>query len=66
VEDAIRELPEEVRKSVMELLHRTDDPVILADIVSQQFIHDIEMRQNLLEMQSPAARIAWLCQALEK
>ncbi len=66
VEDAIRELPEEVRKSVMELLHRTDDPVILADIVSQQFIHDIEMRQNLLEMESPAARIAWLCQALEK
>lgn len=66
VEDAIRELPEEVRKSVMELLHRTDDPVILADIVSQQFIHDIELRQNLLEMESPAARIAWLCQALER
>jgi len=65
VEDAIKELPDEVQKAVMEMLHRTDDPVILADIVSQQFIHDTELRQMLLETESPAARIAWLCQALQ-
>ncbi|MFM2169936.1 MAG: hypothetical protein RI957_165 [Verrucomicrobiota bacterium] len=65
VEDAIKELPEEVQKAVMEMMHRTDDPVILADIVCQQFIHDTDMRQMLLELESPAARIAWLCQALQ-
>lgn len=65
IEDAIKGLPDEVQKAVMEMMHRTDDPVILADIVSQQFIHDTEMRQMLLEMDSPAARIAWLCQALQ-
>lgn len=65
VEDAIKDLPEEVQKAVMEMLHRTDDPVILADIVSQQFIHDTDLRQMLLETESPAARIAWLCQALQ-
>lgn len=64
VEDAIKELPAEVQKAVMEMMHRTDDPVILADIVSQQFIHDTAVRQMLLELESPAARIAWLCQAL--
>lgn len=65
VEDAIKGLPPEVQKSVMDMLHRTDDPVILSDIVSQQFIHDTVMRQMLLETESPAARIAWLCQALQ-
>lgn len=66
VEDAIAELPEAVQKAVMEMLHRTDDPVILADIVSQQFIHDVELRQHLLEMESAAARISWLCKALQR
>jgi hypothetical protein len=65
IEDAIKGLPDEVQKAVMEMMHRTDDPVILADIVSQQFIHDTDMRQMLLELEHPAARIAWLCQALE-
>ncbi|MEN9990371.1 MAG: hypothetical protein RLZZ224_73 [Verrucomicrobiota bacterium] len=64
VEDAIKELPDEVQKAVMEMMHRTDDPVILSDIVSQQFIHETELRQQLLEMPSPADRITWLCQAL--
>lgn len=65
VEDAIKNLSAELQKAVMEMLHRTEDPVILADIVSQQFIHDTQLRQMLLEVESPAARIAWLCQALQ-
>lgn len=65
VEDAIKDLAEEVQKAVMEIMHRSDDPVILADIVSQQFIHDTDARQMLLELEHPAARIAWLCQALQ-
>jgi uncharacterized protein len=65
VEDAIKNLSAELQQAVIEMLHRTDDPVILADIVSQQFIHDAPLRQMLLEVESPAARIAWLCQALQ-
>lgn len=65
VEDAIKGLPEEVQKAVMEMMHRTDDPVILSDIVSQQFIHDTPIRQMLLELEQASARIAWLCQALQ-
>jgi hypothetical protein len=49
----------------MEMIHRTDDPVIIADIVSQQFFHDANIRQHLLEIESPAARISYLCTALQ-
>ncbi len=66
VEDAILNLPEEVQEAVKEMLHRTDDPCILADIVSQQFIQDADLRQHLLEMESPADRITWLCQAMQQ
>jgi Lon protease-like protein len=66
VEDAIRGLPEEVQKAVMEMIHRTDDPVIIADIVSQQFFQDVDIRQHLLEIESPAARISYLCNALQR
>ena len=65
VEDAIRGLPEEVQNAVMEMIHRTDDPVIIADIVSQQFFQDVGIRQHLLEIESPAARISYLCNALQ-
>ena len=65
VEDAVRGLPEEVQNAVMEMIHRTDDPVIIADIVSQQFFHDANIRQHLLESESPAARISYLCTALQ-
>lgn len=66
VEDAIAALPDEVQKAVMEMMNRTNDPVILADIVSQQFIHDPELRQHLLEVEAPAERVSWLCRALQQ
>ena len=65
VEDAILDLPEEVQKTVMEMLNRTDDPVILADAVSHQFFHDPDQRQMLLEQESAATRIAWICRSLQ-
>ena len=37
---------------------------VLADVLSQQFIHDPEDRYELLNMESVAARIAWLCPML--
>lgn len=61
---ATRELPEEVRAAVLELTRHLDDPVILADVIAQQFLHDPDERQDVLEMDSVAARIAWLCRKL--
>lgn len=65
VEDAIQELPDELKSAVMEILNRTDDPAILADIVSQQFFQDPDQRQMLLEETSPATRISWICRSLQ-
>jgi hypothetical protein len=42
-----------------------DDPSILADVMAQQFLHDPDERQDLLEMESAAARVAWICKKFE-
>lgn len=66
VEDAIRSLPDEVQANVFSLLDRADDPGLLTDIVSQQFIHEPDLRQQLLEMDSVGARIPLICEFLRK
>lgn len=66
VEDAIRPLPEEVRAGVFALLDRADDPGLMTDIVCQQFIHEADLRQQLLEMESIGARIPLICEYLRK
>jgi uncharacterized protein len=66
VEDAIRPLPEEVRTGVFALLDRADDPALMTDIVCQQFIHEADLRQQLLEMESVGARIPLICEYLRK
>ncbi len=66
VEDAVRELPEEVRQGVFTLLDRADGPELMTDIVSQQFVHDADLRQRLLEMDSAGDRIPLLCDYLRK
>lgn len=66
VEDAIRALPEEVKDGVFALLDRADGPELMTDIVSQQFIHDPDLRQNLLEMESVGARIPVICEYLRQ
>lgn len=66
VEDAIRQLPEEVRNSVMELLHRADEPALLTDIVAQQFVHEPNLRQRILETDSAGERISMLCEHLRR
>ena len=38
---------------------------ILADVMAQQFVHDPDERQELLEMESAAARVAWICRKFE-
>lgn len=66
VEDAIRELPEDVRKGVLGLIDRADTPELMTDIVSQQFVHDADLRQRLLEMDSVGDRIPLLCDYLRR
>ncbi len=66
VEDAIDDLPAEMQQAINELLHDTDDPAALADIVSQHFIHDPHERQELLEELSASMRISKLCQAIRR
>lgn len=66
VEDAIRPLPEAVKEGVFSLLDRADDPALMTDIVCQQFIHEPDLRQSLLEMESVGARIPVICEYLRK
>jgi Lon protease-like protein len=66
VEDAIRPLPEEVKLGVFALLDSADGPELMTDIVCQQFIHDPDLRQNLLEMESVGARIPVICEYLRQ
>jgi Lon protease-like protein len=64
VEDAIRPLPDEVKSGVFALLDRADDPGLMTDIVCQQFIHEPDLRQHLLEMESVGSRIPVICEYL--
>jgi Lon protease-like protein len=66
VEDAIRPLSEEIQSGVFALLDRAEDPGLMTDIVSQQFVHEPDIRQQLLEMESIGARIPIICEYLRK
>jgi len=66
VEDAVRPLPGEVQGGVLALLDRADDPGLMTDIVCQQFIHEADLRQSLLEMDRVGDRIAVICEYLRK
>jgi Lon protease-like protein len=65
VEDAVRPLPEEVQQGVFALLDRADGPELMADIICQQFVHEPDLRQELLETESVGARIPVICQYLD-
>lgn len=66
VEDAISSLPDEVQTGVLTLLDRAEDPALMSDIICQQFIHDPDLRQELLEMPSIGDRIPIICNFLIK
>jgi Lon protease-like protein len=65
-EAVTRELPAEVRDTLTAMTRQIDDPSILADVMAQQFLHDPDERQDVLEMESAAARVAWICRKFEK
>lgn len=66
VEDAIRPLPQEVQSGVFALLDRAEDPALMTDIICQQFIHDPDLRQRLLEMDRVGERISVICEYLRE
>jgi len=66
VEDAVSGLPEDVQSGVFSLLDRADEPGLMTDMVSQQFVHDADLRQKLLEMESIGSRIPLLCESLRQ
>ncbi len=66
VEDAVRPLPEELQSGVFALLDRADEPGLMSDIICQQFIHEADLRQELLEMASVGDRIPVICEYLRK
>ena len=64
VEDAVRPLPDEVQAGVFALLDRADEPGLMTDIIAQQFIHEADLRQRLLEMDLVGERIPEICEYL--
>lgn len=66
VEDAMKDLPQEARDGVFSLLDRADEPGLMSDIICQQFIHEADIRQSLLEMESVGDRIPVICSYLRK
>ena len=64
VEDAVRPLPEEVQAGVFALLDRADEPGLMTDIIAQQFVHEADLRQRLLEMDLVGERIPEICEYL--
>lgn len=65
VEDGIAHLPVEVRTGVMTLLDQADEAGLMADVVAQQFVHEPDFRQKLLETVSVGKRISLLCEFFE-
>ena len=61
VEDAISSLPPLVKDGILGLVDRADNPDLMTDIVSQQFIHDPDLRQRLLEIDAVQDRIPLIC-----
>ena len=51
---------------VFALLDRAEDPGLMTDIVCQQFIHEADLRQKLLEMDLVGDRIPVICEYLRK
>ncbi len=62
VEDAISGLPENVREGVLGMLDQADQAGLMADLVAQQFIHEPNLRQALLETETVGEQIRMLCE----
>ncbi len=66
VEDAIGGLPQDVRVNVLSLLDQAEDAGLMSDLVAQQFVHEPDLRQRLLETPSVGERVSLLCGFFQK
>ena len=66
VEDGIAGLPTEVRVNVLSLLDQADEAGLMSDLVAQQFVHDPDLRQRLLETPDVGVRVSLICGFFEK
>ena len=66
VEDAIQELAPDVRAGVLGLLDEADDPALMSDLVAQQFVHDADLREELLQTVRVGERVRMLCEFFQK
>jgi Lon protease-like protein len=66
VEDGITGLPEEVQAAVFAMLGQADEAGLMADLVAQQFVHDPDLRQELLETTATGDRVRLLCEFFAK
>lgn len=62
VEDGISGLPEDVQAGVMALLSQADEAGLMADLVAQQFVHEPDLRQRLLETPATGDRVRMICE----
>lgn len=65
VEDATEKLPEDIKSGVATLLEQADEPALMADLVAQQFVHEPDLRQILLEAKSVGEMMSLLCAYFE-
>ena len=64
VEDTISGLPAEVREGVVAMLGQAGEAGLMADLVAQQFVHDSDLRQRILETEAVGDQISMLCKFL--
>jgi Lon protease-like protein len=57
VEGILLGLPDEIVNQIRDLLDRAAEPAVMADAIAQQFVHDPDLRQALLEETDVARRI---------
>ena len=66
VEDGISGLPDEVQSGVMAMLAQATEAGLMADLVAQQFVHEPDLRQELLETETVGKQIRMLCEFFQK
>lgn len=62
VEDAISGLPASVREGVLAMLGQAGEAGLMADLVAQQFVHEPDLRQAILETETVGDQIRMLCE----
>ena len=65
VNQALSQFPDDVIAQVNTLLDRTDNAATLSDAVAQQFVHDPNLRQTLLDTANVRKRISHLIRFLK-